>query len=99
MQKDHTIRHRLAVFASGTGSNARRLIEYFTGHEQIEVSLVVSNKSDAPVLSMAREHGVETLVIRRADFYGSETLLDDLRGRGISFIVLAGRTCSSARNA
>ncbi len=90
MQKSHTTRHRLAVFASGTGSNARRLIEYFAAHAEIAVPLVVSNKPDAPVLAMAREHGVDTLVINRVDFYGSEILVDDLRERGITFIVLAG---------
>jgi phosphoribosylglycinamide formyltransferase-1 len=81
---------RIAIFASGTGSNARQLIEYFQGHAAIEVDLVVSNKARAPVLAMAADHGVDTLVISRHDFYETEKLLATLRGRGIGFIVLAG---------
>ncbi|KGE88989.1 MAG: phosphoribosylglycinamide formyltransferase [Phaeodactylibacter xiamenensis] len=81
---------RIAIFASGTGSNAKKIIEYFRAHPNIEVGLVVANKPDAPVLAMAEELGIETLRINRSGFYQSEGLLAQLTGAGITFIVLAG---------
>ncbi len=44
---------KIAIFASGTGSNAAKIIEYFEGHHNIEVGLIVSNKSTAGVLELA----------------------------------------------
>ncbi len=80
----------LAIFASGTGSNAQKIIDYFRAHPHIRVALVVSNKQDAPVLDIARANGIETIVLRRQDFYETEQLLQELRDRQIDFIVLAG---------
>ncbi|HMO39306.1 MAG TPA: phosphoribosylglycinamide formyltransferase [Saprospiraceae bacterium] len=80
----------LAVFASGTGSNAKKIIEYFAENPHIRVRFVVSNKKDAPVLAMALAHGIETLVVTRADFYETENLLRELHMRAIDLIVLAG---------
>jgi phosphoribosylglycinamide formyltransferase-1 len=83
------MRH-LAIFASGGGSNARKIMEHFEGHPDIRVVLVVSNKRDAGVLAIAAEFGVDTLVISRSSFYETERLLDELRARGVDFVVLAG---------
>lgn len=80
----------IAVFASGTGSNARRLIEHFQNSPVARVSLVVSNKSDAGVLDLAREYGVATQVIDRAGFWDGADLLAGWRDKHIDFIVLAG---------
>jgi phosphoribosylglycinamide formyltransferase-1 len=82
--------HRLAIFASGTGSNAKKIIEYFDNHPNIQVVLVVSNKASAPVLDMARAKGIDQMVINREDFYQSERILDDFRVKGVNFVVLAG---------
>ena len=81
---------RIAIFASGTGTNTVRIIEYFKGHPSIEVSLVLSNKHDAPVLERARKAGVETLTFNRSEFYESKKVLDELVARKIDFVVLAG---------
>lgn len=81
---------RIAIFASGTGSNARKIIEYFKDHPSIQVGLVVSNKPTAPVLDMAASHGVETMTINRTDFYESEDIVEVLQIRQIDLIVLAG---------
>ena len=85
-----TTRHQLAIFASGTGSNARKIIEYFRDHPTIRVALVVSNKPDAPVLAMAQSHQIETLVINRKSFYESEDILDTLREHEVDLVILAG---------
>lgn len=81
---------KIAIFASGTGSNAQKMIEYFDGHPNIQVRLVVSNKSDAGVLHKAKEAGVETVVVNRKTFYETTDLLMVLREKEVSFIVLAG---------
>lgn len=90
MQNNSSDKHRLAIFASGTGSNARVFVDYFDNHPRVEVSLIVSNKADAPVLEMARQRNIDTLLLQRSAFYGSENLLAELQHRNISFIVLAG---------
>jgi phosphoribosylglycinamide formyltransferase-1 len=81
---------RIAILASGGGSNALKLFQYLEGHAQLSIEAVVSNKKDAGVLDHARAYGVETLVVNRSNFYESELVLDFLEERGIDFIVLAG---------
>lgn len=81
---------QIAIFASGTGSNARKIIEYFQNKPDITVSLVLSNRAKAPVLEMAREHGIDTLILAREAFYATDHLLDQLKGYPIDFVVLAG---------
>jgi len=80
----------IAIFASGTGSNARKIMEYFQDHEQIRVGLVVSNKSTAGVLSIAEAFGVPTLVVNRTSFYEGTEFLRELKQRQIDWLILAG---------
>ena len=80
----------IAIFASGTGSNAKKIVAHFAGNEKARVALIVSNRSKAPVLQMAKEAGIDTFVLDRAAFYGSEAILDLLRSYRIDFVVLAG---------
>lgn len=82
--------HRIAIFVSGTGSNARRMIEHFATHKEIEVALVLSNKASAKALNMAAEHGVPTHVTSRSELYTDAGILPILDRHGITFIVLAG---------
>ncbi|MBP9153299.1 MAG: phosphoribosylglycinamide formyltransferase [Flavobacteriales bacterium] len=81
---------RIAIFASGAGTNAARIIEHFTGHSSIEVSLVVSNKKDAPVLEKARNAGVPVFIFNRDEFYDSNRVVEKLTELKIDFVVLAG---------
>jgi len=80
----------IAIFASGTGSNALRIIEHFKGSETAEVNLVVCNKPDAPVVGKSRELGLEVLVMDNESFESGLTLLQELDYRAIDWIVLAG---------
>ena len=64
----------IAIFASGTGSNAKKIVEHFSNKESIKIALIVSNKATAKVLDMARENNIPTLIINRTDFYQSESL-------------------------
>lgn len=81
----------IAVFASGNGSNALRLIDYFQSKNGIvSVELLVCNKPDAPVVEKAREKGVEVLIVDNETVENGLTLLQELDYRAINWIVLAG---------
>ncbi len=80
----------VAIFASGAGSNALRLMEYFANHPQIKISLLVSNKPGAGALHHASNHGISTLIIEKERFFRGDTYLPELESAGIDFIVLAG---------
>jgi formyltetrahydrofolate-dependent phosphoribosylglycinamide formyltransferase len=81
---------RIAIFASGAGSNAARIIGYLEGHTTIKVALVVCNKPEAGVLHIAATHQVPVLLIEKERFFRGDTYLPELKKHGIDFIVLAG---------
>lgn len=80
----------IAVFASGTGSNARKIIEHFQQNQNIHVKLIVSNKSTAPVLDLGKQYNISTLVINRHDFYKTENIIEIFNEYSIDFVALAG---------
>lgn len=85
------MKKRIAIFASGGGSNAKKIAEYFKNHPTIEVALVVSNKADAGVLAIAKSMGIDTYVIpSKKEFTETESLLQELYINQIDFVVLAG---------
>lgn len=84
------MKKNIAIFASGTGSNAKKIIAHFKHHPVISVNLVVSNKPDAPVLDIARENDIATCIIHREDFYKNEDILKKLNEYSIDYVVLAG---------
>ena len=81
---------RIAIFASGNGTNAQRIIEHFNDHPTIRVTLLLSNNPDAYVLERARNLHVPTVVFTPHDLNHSHHLLDILSVQGIDFLVLAG---------
>ncbi len=81
---------RLALFASGSGSNAENIVRYFHNREDVEVSLIVSNKADAYVHKRARYLGIPSHTFNREEFIEGKEVLDLLRRGRIDFIVLAG---------
>ncbi len=80
----------VAIFASGEGTNAQNIIDYFSTSDTIKIALVVSNKSTANVLNRAKKANIPSLVISRADFFESDTTIKALQAAYIDFIVLAG---------
>lgn len=80
----------IALFASGTGSNARRIIEHFRNHPTVHVALIVSNKPDAGVLRIAEDENIPTLIIEKEQFFRGNGYVDELKQFNIEFIVLAG---------
>lgn len=81
---------RIAVFASGNGTNAEKIFEYFKGHEHIEVSLLLTNKSQARVIERAKKYAVPVTVFSRATFYETQEIPELLLANQIDLIVLAG---------
>lgn len=82
--------HRLAIFASGAGSNAANIIDYFSHHDSVEISLVVCNKPGAGVLDIARRASIPSMLIEKERFFRADGYLPELDKAGINFIVLAG---------
>jgi phosphoribosylglycinamide formyltransferase-1 len=80
----------IAIFASGAGSNAQKIIDYFTGHASIKIGLIVCNKPGAGVLEIAGHAGIPALLIEKEKFYRGNGYVDELKKNGIGFIVLAG---------
>ena len=81
---------RIAVFASGTGTNTNKIIEHFKGHPTITVALVVTNKPGAGVLTIAKRAGIPTLILEKEKFFRGNAYSEELIGNKIEFIVLAG---------
>ena len=80
---------RLAVFVSGGGTNLENIINYFSADEQVEVSMVVSNKADAYALQRAKNHDIPNAVISRKQFAEDEaTVMAAVKD--CDFIILAG---------
>ena len=81
---------RIAVFASGSGSNAQRIAEYFEGKGLLEISAIYCNNPGAYVLERAKSLGIPTVLFNRIDFYNSSVISEDLKSRKIDWIILAG---------
>ena len=80
----------IAIFASGSGTNAENIIKFFSNRNSAKVSLVLSNKRDACVLERAARLHVPSVFFDREQFYHSATLLDQLKNHNVDFVVLAG---------
>lgn len=81
---------KMAILASGSGTNAENIIHYFRDNRLVEVALVVSNKKDAFVLERAARLNVPTAVFSKQEFEEGDAILSLLKNDEIGFIVLAG---------
>ena len=80
----------LAIFASGAGSNAEKIIAHFKGNDRVQVALIVCNKPTAGVLEIAQKWGIKTHLIEKEGFFSEKSCLLALKEHQIDFIVLAG---------
>lgn len=80
----------IAIFASGSGTNAENIITYFSTRNTAKVALVLSNKRDSFVLERAAKHNIRSVFFDRKEFYVSGKVLRYLLLYKIDFIVLAG---------
>jgi phosphoribosylglycinamide formyltransferase 1 len=81
---------RIAIFASGNGTNAESIMNYFQSHSQIEVGLILSNNKEAKVLERADRFNVSSLTFDKTEFRDPATILTSLEQQSITHIVLAG---------
>jgi formyltetrahydrofolate-dependent phosphoribosylglycinamide formyltransferase len=80
----------IAIFASGAGSNAQRIIDHFHNSPVARIVLIVCNKKKAGVLQIAEKENIPSLVIEKEKFFSGNGYLDELAAVKIGFIVLAG---------
>ena len=80
----------VAIFASGAGSNAQKIIDHFKGSDHIKISLIVCNKPGAGVIDIARDNGIEVLMIDKDRFYNGDAYGPLLKEKHIDWIILAG---------
>lgn len=84
------VKKRIAIFASGSGSNAQKIMEYFKYHDQAEVALILSNNPDAYVLQRADNFEIPAHVFDRHAFYETDEIINLLDKLKIDLVVLAG---------
>lgn len=84
------MKKRIAIFASGSGSNAQKIMEHFKYSDSAEVALVLSNNPDAYVLQRADNFEIPTHVFDKNDFYKTDEIVNLLKRLDIDLVVLAG---------
>jgi len=84
------VKNHLAIFASGSGTNADAIISYFQERKTAKVSLIVTNKAEAGVIQIANKHQVPVLVMNKEQMLDSAFLLGELQKYSIDWIILAG---------
>ncbi|MBN8858884.1 MAG: phosphoribosylglycinamide formyltransferase [Sphingobacteriales bacterium] len=80
---------RLAIFASGAGSNTQKIIDHFRGDNIIHTALIVSNKPKAGVLDIAQRENIPVLIIEKERFF-ADGYVPVLKEKKIDWIILAG---------
>ena len=80
----------VAVFASGSGSNAENIALYFSGNEDLNVVSFLTNKPDAYIVERAKKLDIPCFFFSQNDFYNTSKVIDYLALQKVDFIVLAG---------
>ncbi len=80
----------IAIFASGSGSNAEAIIKYFRNKGQDPVKIILTNNQNAYVIERAKKLSVPFYIFSKKEFYDSDAILKLLKDYKIDFIVLAG---------
>ncbi len=81
---------RLAIFASGNGTNAEAIMKYFRDNDRIEVAILMSNNPHAFALDRAQKLNVPTFAFDKRQFHENDEVLNRLKELGITHLVLAG---------
>ena len=80
----------IAIFASGSGSNAENIANYFSGSQEVSIALIVCNKADAYVFERAKKLGIPSRLVTKADMQDEALVMNLMKEFKIDFIVLAG---------
>lgn len=81
---------KIAIFASGNGTNAEAIAKYFEKKDGVEITMIISNKKDAFVLERAKKMNIPAFVFSAKDFQNPEKVFKLLQDNKIDFIILAG---------
>lgn len=81
---------KIILFASGSGSNFKKICEYFKNDNTVSIELLISNNPKAKALQIAESFNIKTLVIDKQSFYDSGKALINVLKINPSLIVLAG---------
>jgi phosphoribosylglycinamide formyltransferase-1 len=81
---------KIAIFASGSGSNAERITEYFSSNDHVEVSLILTNNPAAGVIERAQRLNIPTLIFNKKLFAQTDKIVEILQSQGIDWVILAG---------
>ena len=81
---------KIAIFASGSGTNAENIIKYFSNNQNVVIDSLWSNNLNAFALKRAEKYGIETFVFNREELNKSQKVVETLQKRMIDLIVLAG---------
>jgi phosphoribosylglycinamide formyltransferase 1 len=81
---------KIAIFASGSGSNAERIVEFFSSNEEIEVTLVLTNNPAAGVIERAQRLNIPTLIFNKTLFSKTDKIVEILQSQQIDWVILAG---------
>ncbi len=81
---------KLAILASGNGTNAQQITEYFADKSEVEVNVIIYNRRDAYVAVRAEQLGIESHYFNKHDFCETDNVVDFLRKQGIDYVILAG---------
>jgi phosphoribosylglycinamide formyltransferase-1 len=81
---------KIAIFASGSGTNAQAIAEYFAKNDGAKVDCILTNNSQAFVLERAKLFSVPSIIFSKDDFYHTPKIINLLKEREIDLIVLAG---------
>lgn len=81
---------RIAIFASGSGSNAENIANYFSKSQQVDICLFLTNNANAYVLERAKNLGIKSKVFTKEEFLKTDEIVQFLVKNDINFIVLAG---------
>ncbi|MEJ7643365.1 MAG: phosphoribosylglycinamide formyltransferase [Chryseolinea sp.] len=84
------IKSKIAVFASGSGSNAEEIFKYFSDNDSVEVVLLLTNNPSAYAITRAQRHGIPSKTFDRRSLMDSDVMLKWLAEYDITHIVLAG---------
>ena len=81
---------KIAIFASGNGSNAENIYHYFKDSDTIEITTILCNKKDAFIFERAKNIGVEASYFPNSEFREGSSIVKSLKEKNIDIIVLAG---------
>lgn len=85
--------NKLAILASGSGSNAETIAKYFANHPSIRVVCILTNRADAGVIARAERLGISCHYYNNVEMRSGDVPLQLLRELGVDLIVLAGYLC------